>query len=213
MHSFRLNVFVKGIFSPARRKVRPPSAVLGCGRHNWKQVLTSKDSGPGLCCWMWVPMLCGWQHCVWLIVELQSWKVWVWFSVLITHRCVTLSKRSNSFELHFHVCIYIYVCMRVPNQFSSVTQSCPTLCNPMDCSTPGLPVLHQLLELTQTHVHWVSDAIQLSHSLPFPSPPAFSLSQHQGLFQGVRSSHQVAKVLKLQLQHQSFQWIFRTCFL
>ena len=67
-------------------------------------------------------------------------------------------------------------------QFSSVTQSCPILCDPIDCSTWGLPVLHQLLELAQTHVHWVDDAIQPSHPLLSPSPPAFNLSQHQGLF-------------------------------
>ena len=81
---------------------------------------------------------------------------------------------------------------------SEVLQSCPTLCNPMDCSTPGFPVHHQLLEPTQTHVHWVSDAIQQSHPLSSASP-AFNLSQHQGLFQGVSSSHQVAKVLEFQL--------------
>ena len=75
----------------------------------------------------------------------------------------------------------------------------------MDCSTPGFPVHHQLLELAQTHVHRVCDAIQLSHPLLSPSPPAFNLSQHQGLFQGVSSSHQVANVLEFQLQHQSFQ--------
>ena len=97
--------------------------------------------------------------------------------------------------------------------FSSVAQSCPTLCDPMDCSTPGLPVHHQLPEFTQTHVHWVGDAIQPSHPLLSPSPPAFNLSQHQGLFQWVSSSNQVAKVLEFQLQHQSFQWIFRTDFL
>ena len=98
-------------------------------------------------------------------------------------------------------------------QFSSVAQSCRTLCNPMDCSTPGLPVLYYLPKFAQTHVHWVSDAIQPSHPLSSPSPPAFSLSQHQGLFQWVSSSHQVAKVLEFQLQHLSFQWIFRTDFL
>ena len=98
-------------------------------------------------------------------------------------------------------------------RFSLVAQLCPTLCNPMDCSTPGFPVLHQLLGLAQTHVHQVSDAIQPSHPLLSPSSPAFSLSQHQGLFQGVSSSHQVAKVLEFQLQHQSFQWIFRVDFL
>ena len=81
-------------------------------------------------------------------------------------------------------------------QFSSVTQLCPTLCNPMDCNMPGLPVHYQLLDFTQTHVHWVSDAIQPSHPLLPPSPPAFNLSQHQGLFQW--SSHQVAKVLEFQ---------------
>ena len=94
-------------------------------------------------------------------------------------------------------------------QFSSVAQLCPTLCDPVDCSTPGLPVHHQLLEFTQTHVHWVGDAIQPSHPLSSPSPPAFNLSKHQGLFKWVSSSHQVAKVLEFQLQHQSFQCIFR----
>ena len=86
-------------------------------------------------------------------------------------------------------------------QFSSVTQSCPTLCNPMDCSTPGLPVHHQVPEFTQTQVHWVGNVIQPSHSLSSPSPPTFNLSQHQGLFKWVSSSHQVAKVLEFQLQH------------
>ena len=80
-------------------------------------------------------------------------------------------------------------------QFSSVTQSCLTLCNPMDHSTPGLPVHHQLPEFTQTHAHWVGDAIQQSHPLASPSPPAFNLSQHQGLFKWVSSSPQVDKVL------------------
>ena len=90
-------------------------------------------------------------------------------------------------------------------QFSSVAQSCPTLCDPMDCSTPGFPV-HQLPELAQTHVHRVDDAIQPSHPLPSPSPPVPNLSQHQGLFQEVSSSQQVGKVLEFQLQQQSFQW-------
>ena len=80
----------------------------------------------------------------------------------------------------------------------------------MNCSTPGLSVHHQLPEFTQTHVHPVGDAIQLSHPLLSPSPPALNLSQHQGLFKWVDSSHQVGKLLELQLQHQSFQWIFRT---
>ena len=98
-------------------------------------------------------------------------------------------------------------------QFSSVAQSCLTVCNPMNCSTPGLPIHHQLPEFTQTHVHWVNEAIQLCYPLPSPSPPSFNLSQHQEIFQWVSSSHQVARVLEFQLQHQSFQWIFRTNFL
>ena len=95
-------------------------------------------------------------------------------------------------------------------QFSSVTQSCPTLCDPMNCSTPELPAHHQLPEFTQTHVHWVGDAIQPSHPLLSPSPPAPNPSQHQGLFQKVSSLHEVAKVLEFQLQDQSFQWTPRT---
>ena len=96
-------------------------------------------------------------------------------------------------------------------QFSSVTQLCLTLCDPMNRSTPGLPVHHQLPESTQTDVHWVGDAIQPSHPLSSPSPPAFSLSQHWGLFQWVSPLHEVAK--GLELQHQSFQWIFTVDFL
>ena len=95
----------------------------------------------------------------------------------------------------------------------SVTQSCPILCDSMDGSTPVFPVLHRLPEFAHAYVHWVGDTIQPSHP---PSPlslPTFSLSQHQGLFQWVRSSHQVVKVLELQLQHQSFQWISRIDFL
>ena len=97
--------------------------------------------------------------------------------------------------------------------FSSVTQLCPTLCNPMDCSMPAFPVHHQLLNPTQTHVYWVSDAIQPLHPLLSPSPPPFNLSQNQGLFKWVNSLQQVAKILEFQIQHQSFQWIFRTEFL
>ena len=99
---------------------------------------------------------------------------------------------------------------RVSVQFSSVTQSCPTLCDPMNRSTPGLPVHHQLPEFTQTHVHRVGDAIQPSHPLSSPSPPAPTPSQDQSLFQWLNSSHEVAKVLEFQLQHQSFQRTPRT---
>ena len=93
---------------------------------------------------------------------------------------------------------------------SSVQSLSPTLCDHMNCSMPGLPANRQLPEFTQTHVHRVSDAIQTSHPLSSPSPPAFNLSQHQGLFKWVSSLHQVAKVLEFQLQHQSFQWTPRT---
>ena len=96
---------------------------------------------------------------------------------------------------------------------SSATQLCPTLCDAMDCSTPSLPVHHQLPEFAQTHVHQVGDAFWPSHPLLSPSPPAFHLSQHQGVFQWVSLSHQGAKILEFQLQHQSFQWIFRIDFL
>ena len=98
------------------------------------------------------------------------------------------------------VCVYTYMCSV---QFSSVAQPCPTLCDPMDCSMPGLPVHHQLPEFTQTHVHWVGDVIQLSYPLSSPSPPTFNIFQHQGLFKWVSSSHKMAKILEFQLQHQS----------
>ena len=115
----------------------------------------------------------------------------------------------------FFVCLFLYyLCEKCYKPIiSSVAQSCPTLCDPMDCSIPGLSVHHQLLEFTQTHVYWVGDAIQPSHPLSSPSPPAFNLSQHQDFFKWVSSSYQVAKILEFQLQHQSFQWIFRTDFL
>ena len=138
--------------------------------------------------------------------------------------CVNLVSRhqyccSNSIWIHFDQSLPKFS-QRAPLiifgysvQFGSVTQSCLNLCDPMDCSTPGFPVHHQFLELAQTHVHRVGEAVQPSHSLSSPSPPALNLSQHQGLSKWVSSSHQVAKGLEFQLQHQSFQWIFRTDFL
>ena len=100
--------------------------------------------------------------------------------------------------------------LRKTFQFSSVAHSCPALCDPMNCSMPGLPVHHQLPESTQTHVYYVGDAIQPSRLLSSPSPPALNLSQYQGLFKWGSSLHQVAKVLEFQLQHQSLQWTPRT---
>ena len=128
-------------------------------------------------------------------------------SALLIEECIFIQEKYTSFAFSFYHVRVIWV------HFSSVAQLCPTLCNPMDWRTPGFPVHHQLLELAQTHVRRVSDAIQPPHPLSSPSPPAFNLSQHQDLFQWVSSSHEVAKVLELQLQHQSFQWIFRTDFL
>ena len=113
--------------------------------------------------------------------------------------------------MHTHNYLYYLAsCFYLSVQFSSVAQSCLTLCDPMNHSMPGLPVHHQLPEFTQSHVHRVRDTIQPSHPLSSPSPPAPNPSQHQGLFQWVNSSHQVAKVLEFQLQHQSFQWTPRT---
>ena len=107
------------------------------------------------------------------------------------------------------ICIEYHFNMFVKNsvQLRSLTQSCLTLCDALDCSTPGLPVHCQLPEFTQTHVHWVGDAIQSSHPQSSPSPPPFNLSQHQGLFKWVTSSHQVARVLEFQLRQQSFHWM------
>ena len=125
-------------------------------------------------------------------------------------------QRGNSGACHIHFtyfqnCCHVLSalwCCGKSSQFSSissVTQSCLTLCDPMDCSMPGFPVPHHLPELAQTLVYQVGDVIQPSHPMLSPSPPVFYFSQYQGLFQGSSFSHQVAKVLELQFQHQSFQ--------
>ena len=112
---------------------------------------------------------------------------------------------SLSLQSWFLTLFHFMTSSYISAQFSSVTQSCPTLCDPMNHSMPGLPVYHKLPEFTQTHVHRVGDAIQPSHPLSSPSSPAPNPSPHQGLFQGVSSSHEMAKVLEFQLQYQSFQ--------
>ena len=104
--------------------------------------------------------------------------------------------------------IYLWDLIELCLHFSSVAQSCPTLCDPMDCSTLGLLVHHQLPEFTQTHVHWVSDAIQPSYPLSSPFPPTFNLSQHQCLSKWVSSSHQEAKVLELCLSFLHISFLF-----
>ena len=164
----------------------------------------------------------------------------LWLNILkvckkVTFRCFRSSTQYSeiaytnnlllSTESHFFF-FFKWSCFLV--QFSSVAQRCPTLCDPhglqharLPCPSPSPRAYtnscpwsqwyhHQLPGFTQTHVHWVSDAIQPSHPLSSPSPPALNLSPNEGLFKWVNSSHQVAKVLKFQLQHQSFQWIART---
>ena len=159
------------------------------------------------------------------IAALSSWQFvnhclgflsWLWFQ----RQLPPLHVFSDEFLFPIFVCLSVSPIMRavvcpcllpcLMGSSSSVTQLCLTLCDPMNCSTPDCPVHHQLLEPTQTHVHWVGDAIQPSQLPSSPSPPALNLSQHQGLFKWVSSSHQVAKVLEFQLQHQSFQWTPRT---
>ena len=131
-----------------------------------------------------------------------------WMSVLL--KLLKILKRKEHVQTYITRSALITWVRKWSIQFSSVAQSCPTLCDPMNHSMPGLPVHHQRPEFTQTHVHWVGDAIQPSHPLLSPFPPAPNPSQHQGLFQWVNSSHEVAKVLEFQLQHQSFQWTPRT---
>ena len=126
-----------------------------------------------------------------------------------------LSKQKNEFPIKCYVkgwsCRSLrYGAIRKSVQFSGLVVS---YCNPMDYSTPDFPAHHQLLEFTKTHAHQVGDAIRPSHPLASPSPLAFNLSQHQGLFKWDNSSHQMAQVLEFQLQHKSFQWTFRTDFL
>ena len=130
---------------------------------------------------------------------------------------VLINSMGGSFYSVYHI-ILLYTInilqfyLPVVLQFSSVTQSCLTLCNPMNCSMPGFLAHHQFPEHTQTHDHRLGDAIQPSHPLSSPFPSAFNRFQHQGPFQQVSSSHQVAKVLEFQLQHESFQWIFQDWF-
>ena len=140
-----------------------------------------------------------WRNCK--IVSVSSMMV-DFVSILLGHGV------SRGLVKHYSQCFCerVFFCC-----CCSVTKSCPVLCDPMDCSMLGSSVLHYFSEFAQTHVHWVSDAIQPSHPLLPPSPSALNLSQHQGLFQWVGSSHQMAIVLEL--QHQSFQWIFRVDFL
>ena len=117
--------------------------------------------------------------------------------------CMSVSHYTTGFlkaSITLTICIYVIRCIVVVQLLVRVQ-----LCDPMDCSMPGFPVIHYLPEFAQTYVHWVHDAIKPSHSMSPPSPSALNLPQYQGLFQWVSSLHQVAKVLELQLQHQSFK--------
>ena len=118
----------------------------------------------------------------------------------LQNRLTKLVTKQN-WQLHGGVC---FCC--------SITQLCPTLCNPMDCSMPGLPVPNHCPKFAQVHVHCISEAIQTSHPLMPSSPSALNPSQHQGLFYWVGCSNQMTKILELQLQLQSFQWVFRVDF-
>ena len=137
-------------------------------------------------------VLCSWS---------SPWWGWEWRlpTACTCHSWSTSILRRGIFGIH----LYIYHCC-------SVSQSCPTLCDPMDCSTSGLSVPQYLLKFSQGHVHCISDAIQPSH--PLTPSSALSLFQHQGLFQSVRCSHHMTKILEFQLQLQSFQQVFRIDF-
>ena len=137
-------------------------------------------------------------------VCLQAMKFYCFMKCLFKYFHQASLMLSDLFSFACQSSLYIWVQV-FGWVFTSVAQLCPTLCNGMDCSKPGFPVHHQLPELAQTHVHRVGDAIQPSHPLSSTSSPAFNLFQQQGLFQRVSSSHQVAKALQFQLQHQSFQ--------
>ena len=157
-----------------------------------------------------------------IVKDITQWKKTIFFYLpllIFKNKCHPLSMQSVFLvSQHSWPQLYGQICFASifsnnpfsSVQFSSVAQLCPTLCHPRNHSTPGLPAHYKLPEFTQTHAHRVDDAIQPSHPLSSPSPSAPNLSQHQGLFQWVNSSHEVAKVLKFQLQHQSFQWTPRT---
>ena len=143
----------------------------------------------------------------------------IWTIIEITSRnqsfpeAITSSFCLTSSNLHLLHCQALGSYFFDSIQFSSVAQSCLTFCNHVDCSTPGLPIRYQLPEFAQTHVHRVGDVLQPSHPLSSPSPPAFSLSQHQGLFQWVSSLHQVAKVLDPSLHSEGSKIVTSLCFI
>ena len=187
--------------------ISPPLGVMGQGKE-WKEEFTWKHSQSTLCAYSSLTQ--------WIIPFMDAVTSNITHCGGFTHRG-SVSQRKIILGMHMpHGSWESWE----PNKSHSLTisccsilQSCLTLCNPMDCSTPGCPVLHHLPEPAQTHVHHVDGAIQPPHPLLPLSLPALNLSQHQGIFQWIGSLHQVAKVLGLQLQHQSSQWILRVDFL
>ena len=170
---------------------------------NWTEFSYASHCLPVIVILSGVSTVCHWWYlnCLWNLLVF-SFRTALLILFWIFSNCISCITRPpwghwmTHFLFHYLLCsivLIIYV------QFSSVAQSCPTLCDPMNRSTPGLPVHHQLPEFTQTHIHRVSDAIQPSHPLSSPSPSAPNPSQHQSLFQWVNSSHEVAKVLEFQL--------------
>ena len=141
---------------------------------------------------------CPWS---WNDIAFQNIKGFSLALTCATHACLQISKIEKRSDWSFNFPAWWW------KMLSIFIQLCPTLCDPMDCSMPGFLVHHQLVELTQAYAHWVGDAIQPFHPLSSPSPLTFNLSQDQGLFKWVNSLHQVVKVLELQSQHQSLQWL------
>ena len=192
---------IHGLYSLCGRKESDTTEWLSLHFTKWKYLLCLRNLS-----------LCSFFY------PTTTFKTLLFTPCLLFHLVIDCSLQDSLFPLVFKYLGVQY--LLVPSSSwcayccCSVTTLCLILCYLMDCSMPGFPAHHQLLELAQTHVHWVSDAIQTSHPMSSPSP-AFSLSQHQGLFQWVSSSQQVAKVLEFQLQHQSFQWLIfsRTNFL
>ena len=172
---------------------RPPRSTLTSTLFPYTTLFRSAQSCPALC----NPMGCnppGSSVCGILQARIQEW-------VAISFSRRSSRPRDQTQVSHIGRCFKLWATREAPyihTQFSSVAQSCLTLCNSMNLSTPGLPGQHQLLEFTQTHVHRVCDAVLPPHPLLSPSPPAPNPSQHQGLFQWVNSSHEVAKVLEFQ---------------
>jgi len=167
--------------------------------------------GPTVHCGEWASHCCGFSYCREPVLSTETSVVEVHGFIALWHVVSSWTRDQAHVPCigkcilnHWtprEVLVYVFSTYHLTNfsQFSSVAQSCPTLCDPMNLSMPGLPVPHQLLEFTQTHVHRVSDPIQPSHPLSSPSPPAPNPSQHQSLFQWINSSHEVAKVLEFQL--------------